>query len=34
VDIYVPYGSGAGGVKFGELVAAQGREPVFSSPPS
>jgi hypothetical protein len=32
VDIYVPYESGADGVKFGELVAAQGREPVFGNP--
>jgi hypothetical protein len=31
VDIYVPYESAAGGVKFGELVAAEGRQPVFSS---
>jgi hypothetical protein len=30
VDIYVPYSSVDDGVKFGELVAAQGREPVFS----
>jgi hypothetical protein len=30
VDIYVPYASGADGVTFGELVAAEGREPVFS----
>jgi hypothetical protein len=30
VDIYVPYESGGDGVKFGELVAAQGREPVFT----
>jgi hypothetical protein len=30
VDIYVPYESGVGGVKFGELVAAEGREPVFA----
>jgi hypothetical protein len=31
VDVYVPYESGGSGVKFGELVAAQGREPVFSA---
>jgi hypothetical protein len=31
VDIYVPYESQGDGVKFGELVAAQGREPVFSA---
>ena len=31
VDIYVPYESAAGGVKFGELVAAEGRQPVFTS---
>jgi hypothetical protein len=31
VDIYVPYESGGEGVKFGELVAAEGREPVFAS---
>jgi len=30
VDVYVPYESAEGGVKFGELVAAQGREPIFS----
>jgi hypothetical protein len=30
VDIYVPYETEPVGVKFGELVAAQGREPVFS----
>ncbi|HEV7847011.1 MAG TPA: hypothetical protein VGO83_12200 [Thermoleophilaceae bacterium] len=29
VDIYVPYESAEDGIKFGELVAAQGREPVF-----
>jgi hypothetical protein len=29
VDIYVPYESAGDGVKFGELVAAEGREPVF-----
>jgi hypothetical protein len=31
VDIYVPYESAGEGVKFGELVAAQGREPIFTS---
>ena len=31
LDVYVPYEREAEGVKFGELVAAQGREPVFSS---
>lgn len=31
VDVYVPYESGGAGVKFGELVAAEGREPVFAS---
>jgi hypothetical protein len=30
VDIYVPYETEPTGVKFGELVAAQGREPVFT----
>jgi hypothetical protein len=30
VDIYVPYESASDGIKFGELVAAAGREPVFS----
>ena len=30
VDVYVPYEREGGGVKFGELVAAEGREPVFS----
>jgi hypothetical protein len=29
VDIYVPYSSQGDGVQFGQLVAAQGREPVF-----
>jgi hypothetical protein len=29
VDVYVPYESGAGGVKFGELVAAAGQAPIF-----
>jgi hypothetical protein len=29
VDIYVPYESAPEGVKFGELVAAEGRQPVF-----
>jgi hypothetical protein len=31
VDIYVPYESAGDGIKFGELVAAQGRAPVFAS---
>lgn len=31
VDIYVPYETEGGAIKFGELVAAQGREPVFTS---
>jgi hypothetical protein len=31
VDVYVPYEREGDGVKFGELVAAEGREPVFSS---
>jgi len=31
VDVYVPYESGGDGVKFGELVAAEGREPVFTA---
>jgi hypothetical protein len=31
LDVYVPYEREAQGVKFGELVAAAGREPVFSS---
>ena len=31
VDIYVPYESAADGIRFGELVAATGREPVFVS---
>jgi hypothetical protein len=30
VDIYVPYETEGDAVKFGELVAAQGREPVFT----
>ena len=30
VDIYVPYESAGDGIKFGELVAAEGREPVFT----
>jgi hypothetical protein len=29
VDIYAPYESGGERIKFGELVAAPGREPVF-----
>jgi hypothetical protein len=31
VDIYVPYESQDDGIKFGELVAAEGREPVFTA---
>lgn len=31
VDVYVPYEREDEGVKFGELVAAEGREPVFSA---
>ena len=31
VDVYVPYTTGEEGVKFGELVAAPGRAPVFGS---
>ena len=31
VDIYVPYVSSGEGITFGELVAAEGREPVFAS---
>jgi hypothetical protein len=31
VDVYVPYENAADGVRFGELVAAAGREPVFRS---
>jgi len=31
VDIYVPYESAPDGVRFGELVAASGRAPVFVS---
>jgi hypothetical protein len=30
LDVYVPYETAGDGVKFGELVTAQGREPVFS----
>ena len=30
VDVFVPYETEADGVKFGELVAAEGREPVFA----
>ena len=32
VDIYVPYETKPDGIQFGQLVAAQGREPVFSEP--
>jgi hypothetical protein len=31
VDVYVPYESAGDRVKFGELVAAEGREPVFAA---
>jgi hypothetical protein len=31
VDVYVPYESVEDGIKFGDLVAAEGREPVFGS---
>jgi hypothetical protein len=31
VDVYVPYESAENGIKFGDLVAAEGREPVFGS---
>jgi hypothetical protein len=31
VDIYAPYEKEPDGIKFGELVAAEGREPVFSA---
>jgi hypothetical protein len=31
VDIYAPYESGGERIKFGELVAAPGREPVFTT---
>jgi hypothetical protein len=31
VDIYVPYEGAGERVKFGELVAAHGREPIFTS---
>jgi hypothetical protein len=31
LDVYLPYEREGEGVKFGELVAAAGREPVFSS---
>ena len=30
VDIFVPYETEPEGIKFGDLVAAQGREPVFA----
>jgi hypothetical protein len=30
VDIFVPYETGGEGIKFGELVAAEGREPVLA----
>jgi hypothetical protein len=31
VDVYVPYETAADGVKFGELVAAAGRTPIFEA---
>jgi hypothetical protein len=31
VDVYAPYEPAPDGIKFGELVAAAGREPVFGS---
>jgi hypothetical protein len=31
VDVYVPYTSGDEGIKFGELVAAAGRAPIFDA---
>jgi len=31
VDVYVPYEAAAEGIKFGELVAAAGRTPIFDS---
>jgi hypothetical protein len=31
VDVYVPYTTGDEGIKFGDLVAAAGQAPVFSS---
>ncbi len=34
VDIYVPYESAPEGVKFGELVSAAGRQPVFGPAPA
>ena len=30
VDVFVPYETESDGIKFGELVAAEGREPVFT----
>jgi hypothetical protein len=30
VDVFVPYETEPDGIKFGELVAAEGREPVFA----
>jgi hypothetical protein len=30
VDIYVPYETADGEIKFGEIVAAEGRQPVFT----
>jgi hypothetical protein len=34
VDVYVPYETAGDSIKFGELVAAEGREPVFEPAPS
>ena len=34
IDIYVPYETKPGGIEFGDLVAAEGREPVFGEPAS
>jgi hypothetical protein len=31
IDVYVPYTTGVEGIEFGELVAAAGQAPVFSS---
>jgi hypothetical protein len=31
VDVYVPYETATEGIKFGELVAAAGRTPIFGS---
>lgn len=32
VDVYVPYETTPDGIELGELVTAQGREPVFGEP--